>query len=415
MTRTTMLETLKERGFVEAITEEDKLAAALEKPITCYVGYDPTATSLHAGNLVTIMALAHMQRAGHRVVVLIGGGTGMIGDPSGKTEMRKVLGREEIDANAAAIKKQFQPFLTLDGKAGVMVNNADWLLPIGYLEFLRDVGRHFSVNRMLAAEAYRTRYDSGEGLNFIEFNYMLLQAYDFLHLFRAEKCLLQMGGSDQWGNIIAGTDLIRRVTGGEAYGITFPLIMTSAGVKMGKTAAGAIWLDAQRLKPYDYYQFWVNTADADVGRFLSLFTFLPIDEVRRLAALQGAEIREAKKVLAWEATKLCHGEKAADEARSAALALFSPGAPAGAALENVPTTEIPRARLAEGLRLVDVLAEVGLASSKSDARRKVEQGGAYVNDAAADSIERALTEADFPGGQCLLRSGKKKYHRLQLR
>ena len=399
---------LEERGFVEQVTDRDALMRALEEPIVAYIGYDPTATSLHAGNLVTIMALAHLQQAGHRVIAIVGGGTGMIGDPSGKTELRKVLSREEIAANLEGIGRQLGRFLEIDGEQGRMLDNADWLSRFGYIEFLRDVGRHFSVNRMLTAESYRQRLETG--LNFIEFNYMLLQAYDFLHLYREHDCVLQLGGSDQWGNIVAGIDLIRRVTGEAAYGLTFPLVTTASGAKMGKTAEGAVWLDADRLAPFDYYQYWINVADSDVERFLAFFTFLPIEEVRRLGSLEGAEIREAKKVLAWEATRLCHGEEAAAEARRGAEALFGGGAEEG----GVPSTEIAAARLEEGILAVDLFAETGLASSRSDARRKVQQGGAYINDVRIDAIDRTIGADDFPEGRCLLRSGKKRHHRLVL-
>ncbi|MBI4615912.1 MAG: tyrosine--tRNA ligase [Planctomycetes bacterium] len=408
MSETNVLSTLRERGFVEQVTDEAGLAKALESPLTCYVGYDPTARSLHAGNLVTIMALAHLQRAGHRVIAIVGGGTGLIGDPSGKTEMRQVLTSERIAENIAGVRRQLERFLALDGVRGLMLDNADWLAPWSYIDFLREIGRHFSVNRMLAAESYKARLETG--LNFIEFNYMLLQAYDFLHLYREHGCRLELGGSDQWGNIVAGIDLIRRVTGGEAYGLTFPLITTSTGAKMGKTAAGAVWLDPELLKPFDYYQYWVNVTDADVGRFLALFTFLPTEEVRRLTSLEGAELREAKQVLAFEATRICHGEKAAEEARQGAQALFS----GGGGEESVPTSDIDPRHLTHGLLVVDLLAQTGLASSKSDARRKVEQGGAYVNDVRIDSIERTLSRDDFPGGRCMLRAGKKKHHRLRL-
>ncbi|MCL7455426.1 MAG: tyrosine--tRNA ligase, partial [Anaerolineae bacterium] len=289
-----VFEVLSERGFIEQVSDAEGVRAAVERPITCYVGFDPSATSFHVGNLVPIMALAHMQRHGHRPIAVMGGGTGMVGDPSGKTEMRQLLAVEQIDANVARLKEQMAHIIDFSRDRALMVNNADWLRPLNYLDFLRDIGRHFSVNRMLAAEAYRARYESEQGLNFLEFNYMLLQAYDFLHLYREQGCVLQMGGNDQWGNILAGVDLIRRKDGGQAYAATFPLLTTSSGAKMGKTAEGAVWLDPELVPAYEYYQFWINVDDADVERFLALFTFVPMDRVRELGRLQGADIRHAK-------------------------------------------------------------------------------------------------------------------------
>ncbi len=303
---------LEERGFIEQCSDTERVKGMLDSSLTCYIGFDPTSDSFHCGSLVPIMALAHMQRAGHTVIALVGGGTAMIGDPSGKTELRKLMTNETIESNAEGLKKQLSHFLDFSGGGALMLNNADWLLPLNFIEFLRDIGRHFSVNKMLAAESYRMRLETG--LNFIEFNYMLLQAYDFLHLYRDKGCTLQMGGNDQWGNILAGTDLIRRVEGGDAEALTFPLLTTASGGKMGKTEKGAIWLDAQRTSPYDYYQYWINADDRDVGKFLALFTLLPMDEVRRLSSLEGAEIREAKEVLAKECTAILHGDEAAAEA-----------------------------------------------------------------------------------------------------
>lgn len=299
---------LSERGFIEQVTDEAEARRILaETRVTCYIGFDPTATSLHIGSLVPIMSLAHMQRSGHRPIALVGGGTAMIGDPSGKTEMRQVLSREKVNANAEAIKGQLSKYLDFGEGRALLVNNADWLLPLRYIEFLRDIGRHFSVNRMLAAESYRMRLETG--LNFIEFNYMLLQAYDFLYLFQKENCLLQMGGNDQWGNIVAGIDLVRRVEGKQAYGITFPLITTSTGSKMGKTEKGTVWLDSAFTSPHEYYQYWINSTDADVERFMALFTFLPIEEIREVRNLSDAGLNQAKAVLAFEATKVTHGDR----------------------------------------------------------------------------------------------------------
>ncbi len=301
-----VLDTFEERGFVEQVTDREELLKALGDPTTCYIGFDPTASSLHVGSLVPIMSLAHMQRAGHRPIALVGGGTTLVGDPSGKTEMRRLMSREEINRNAEGIKKQLSRFLDFSLEKALMLNNADWLVGLNYIEFLRDIGRHFSVNRMLAAESYKVRLESG--LSFIEFNYMLLQAYDYWHLFKHYQCRLQMGGNDQWGNILAGADLIRRMEGEVVHALTFPLITTSSGIKMGKTHKGAVWLDPELTSPYDYYQYWINQDDKDVERFLALFTFLPMEEVRRLGSLMGEGIREAKEVLAFEATALCHGE-----------------------------------------------------------------------------------------------------------
>lgn len=397
-----IIDTLRERGFIEQLTDETKLREALSKPSTCYIGFDPTATSLHAGSLVPIMALAHMQQAGHRPIALLGGGTAMIGDPSGKTEMRKMLTREDIERNAVGIKEQFSRYLDFKGGA-VLLNNADWLLGLNYIEFLRDVGVHFSVNRMLAAESYKMRLETG--LNFIEFNYMLLQAYDFLVLNQRENCILQMGGNDQWGNIVAGTDLIRRSGGKEAHAVTFPLLTTSSGQKMGKTHNGALWLDRERTTPYEFYQYWINTEDPDVERFLALFTFLPMEEVRRLGAMQGADIRVAKEVLAFEATKLCHGEAEAEKAREASKALFS----GGADMANVPSFEIEKGKLEAGVEAFVLFTDAGLAKSRGEARRLIEQGGGYVNGKVVEAIDRKITLADLEDGAVLLRAGKKKF------
>ncbi len=340
-----VFETLQERGFVKQFTDESALRDALNNgSATFYVGFDPTASSLHCGSLMPIMAMAHLQRAGHKPIAIIGGGTTMIGDPSGRTKERDLLPIETIVANGEGILAQLQRYLNLDGKAGLFLNNADWLLPLNYIEFLRDIGKHFRVNEMIKAEAYRARLEREEGLSFIEFNYQLLQAYDFMHLAKTHDCTLQMGGDDQWGNILAGVDLTRRIVRKTAHGLTFPLLTTASGAKMGKTADGAIWLDANRTSPYDFYQYWINCDDRDVARFLAYFTFLPMDEVRRLGALEGADLRGAKEVLAFEATKLCHGESAAQEAQNAAKAAFG-----GAGdLSSVPTTEIETTRLETG-------------------------------------------------------------------
>jgi len=381
----------------------------LSRPTTCYIGFDPTADSFHVGSLVPIMALAHMQRFGHRVIAVLGGGTAMIGDPSGKTEMRKLMSAETIDRNAEGLRRQLERFLDFSRGKALMVNNADWLKPLNYIEFLRDIGRHFSVNRMLAAESYRQRLETG--LSFIEFNYMLLQAYDYLHLYRNYNCTLQMGGNDQWGNILAGADLIRRVEGGNAEALTFPLLVTATGTKMGKTEKGAIWLDPSKTSPYEYYQYWINTDDRDVERFLLLFTFLPIERIRELASLEGADIRRAKEVLAYETTKLCHGEEEARKAQEASRALFGGG---GAVDEGVPTVEMQSDIFKEGIPAYILFVEAGLANTRGQAKRLVEQGGGYINGKRLDSFGYVVTLDDFKENVLLLRAGKKKYARVKL-
>ncbi len=399
---------LRERGFVEQVSSEDGLRAALETSLSCYVGYDPSASSLHVGHLCTIMALAHLQRHGHRPIFLVGGGTGMIGDPSGRTEMRQLLSEEQIAHNLAALQVQIGRFVDFGGGRALMVNNADWLRGLRYIDFLREIGRHFSVNRMLAAEAYRTRLDAG--LTFLEFNYQLLQAYDYLHLYREYGCRLQLGGNDQWGNILAGVDLIRRIEGAEAFALTLPLLTTASGAKMGKTAQGAVWLDAERLSPYDFYQFWLNVEDTDVVRFLRIFTFLELDEIDRLGRLQGADIRQGKEVLAWEVTRNTHGPEAADAVRTASRGLFGGSADAA----DVPTVAMDLALLESGIAVADLFERAGLVRSKSEARRLIDQGGAYLNDEAVGSVDRTVTSADLRGGSILLRAGKKRYRRVSV-
>lgn len=400
---------LQERGFVKQTNDEAGIRAALgEKALTYYIGFDPTASSLHCGSLVPIMAMAHLQRAGHKPVALVGGGTAAVGDPSGKTEMRQMLSYDDISANARGILGQLQRYLILDGNAGMDANNADWLLKLNYIDFLRDIGRYFRVNEMIRADAYKARLEREEGLSFIEFNYQLLQAYDYLQLFERLGCVLQMGGDDQWSNILAGTDLIRRKHAKPAYCLTFPLLTTSGGAKMGKTAAGAIWLDPQRTSPYDFYQYWIGTDDRDVKRWLALFTFLPMAEVERLGAAQGAALNASKEVLAYEATKLCHGEAAASEARAAAKAAFG----GGGDLSAMPTTTVTADRLAAGIALLDLFVETGLTPSKGEARRLVQQGGAYVNDTVIGDAQHKVGSADLKDGALLLRAGKKKYHRV---
>ncbi|MEW6187996.1 MAG: tyrosine--tRNA ligase [Thermodesulfobacteriota bacterium] len=400
--------TMAERGFIEQATDPEELEALLEsKTITAYIGFDPTANSLHVGSLIPIMALAHLQRHGHRPIALVGGGTALIGDPSGKTEMRPVLTREEIRENAEGLKQQLSRYMVLDGQKGLLFNNIDWLSPLNYIEFLRDIGRHFSINRMLAAESVKQRLETG--LSFIEFNYQLLQAYDFLHLFSHHSCLLQMGGSDQWGNIVAGTDLIRRVKGGKAYGLTFPLIVTNSGEKMGKTAKGAVWLDPERTSPYEYYQFWINTEDLDVGRFLALFTFLPMEEVRRLSRREGADLREVKETLALEATTITHGREEAEKARDTSRKLFYGQ---GADSDSVPTTRIDKVKLDQGLEAYLLLVEAGICQTRGEARRLIAQGGVVLQDRRIPSFDWKVTGQDLRDNTLLLKIGKKRFHKI---
>ncbi len=416
-------EILKERGFIEQFTDEALITEQFSKgPVTCYIGFDPTATSLHIGSLVPIMALAHMQQTGNRSIALVGGGTGLIGDPSGKTEMRQVLTREQIDYNVQCLGRQLSRYIDFACDRALLLNNADWLTKINYIEFLRDIGRHFSVNRMLAAESYKIRLE--KGLNFIEFNYMLLQGYDFLYLFQHQGCALQMGGNDQWGNMLAGTELIRKVEAKDAHALTFPLITTSLGQKMGKTEKGTVWLDAELTKPYEYYQYWVNCDDADVERFLKLFTFLPLEEIAVVKMLADARLNMAKAVLAYEATKVTHDAEAAKAAWRASMEAFH-SRPVDADL--FPSSDIPREApqadtsaipryivspkdLEAGLLIVSVSAKSGLTQSMSEAKRLIEQGGIYINERQVKSVDEKLTDDDFAGGQELrIRKGKKKY------
>jgi len=426
-----LMAVLRERGFVDQTTHEKELSDYCESPrVTGYIGFDPTASSLHIGHLVPIMALAHMQRLGHRPIALVGGGTGLVGDPSGKTEMRKMLTLEDVDRNAAGIKMQLSRFIDFDEDRALQLNNAEWLTPLAYISFLRDIGRHFSVNRMIKAESYKMRIDSEEGLSFIEFNYMVLQAYDFLELARRHDCRLQMGGRDQWGNIVAGVELIRRVEQKAAFGITFPLITTSSGEKMGKTAKGAVWLDPERTSPYEYFQYWINTDDLDVARFLALFTFLPLEEIESVKRLEGGgQINAAKAILAFEATRLAHGREQALSALQAAGRLFghrelpSDLLPSSDIVRGrseadgdaMPSSTIREDRLLAGIPAFRLFHEIGLAASGAAARRLIDQGGAYVNGKRIDRHEQLITGADVSAeGVLVLRSGKKHFHRFRV-
>lgn len=404
-----VIDVLQERGFVQQLTHQEPLYELLEREkVTFYIGFDPTADSLHVGSMLPIMAMAHMQRAGHRPIVILGVGTAMIGDPSGKTEMRQMLTQKTIDYNASRFKEQFSRFLDFSGGKAMMVNNGDWLLGLNYIEFLREIGSQFSVNRMLTAECFRSRME--KGLSFIEFNYMLLQSYDFLVLYRKYGCKLQMGGDDQWSNILYGGDLIRRLEGAEAYGITFPLLTTSTGRKMGKTEAGAVWLDSAKTSPYEFYQYWRNTDDRDVQRFLALYTFLPMDEVRRLGALKDQEINEAKKILAYEITRLTHGEAEAKKAEQAAGALFS-----GAGNEEaIPSLDLPRVKLERGMTIADLVVVANLADTKSEAKRLISQGGITLAEEKITDFNRVVTVKDAKDSKILLRKGKKQFQVIKL-
>jgi tyrosyl-tRNA synthetase len=419
----TVYDVFIERGFVEKVTDEEKVPEILEGKVTCYIGFDPTASSFHVGNLVPIMALAHMQRYGHRPIALAGGGTGLVGDPSGKDEMRQILTYEEIAKNAEAQKKQFSRFLDFSNNKALLLNNADWLTKLNYIDFLRDIGVHFSVNRMLAAESVKIRLETG--LSFIEFNYQLLQAYDFWYQFKHYDCLIQMGGSDQWGNIVAGIDLIRRLEGKQAYGITFPLIMTADGRKMGKTEKGAVWLDPERTSSYEYYQFWINTDDRDVKRFLALFTFLPMEEIQeKYGNLEGADLRKAKEILAFEATKIVHGEEAAERAQNDSRRIFGKiditlPLPTvyieGHQEDSIPSTFIKKEEFIVGIPIFKLFEKTSLCASGSEARRLIEQGGAYVNNKKVNKFDDLVKEEDFDlNDTLLLRAGKKKFHRIKI-
>ena len=420
-----VFEALNERGFIKQTTNAEQVASLLaEKRITYYVGFDPTAPSLHVGSLVPIMAMAHLQRAGHKPIAIIGGGTTMIGDPTDKTEMRPMLSQEQITANAKGILAQMQRYLKLDNgiadsedsqamsETGRFLNNADWLLSVNYIEFLRDIGKHFRVNEMIKAEGYRQRLERELGLSFLEFNYQLLQAYDYLCLFQKYGCCLQLGGDDQWGNILAGVDLVRRIEGERVHAVTFPLLTTASGAKMGKSAGGAVWLDAERTSPYEFYQYWINTDDRDVSRFLAYFTFLPMGEVRRLGNLEDEAIREAKEVLAYEVTQLAHGKTEADKAQAASRAAFG-----GGNLDEVamPTSAIASERLGGGIPIMALFHEVGLANSRSEARRLIQQGGAYINEKQYRAIDMVVDTGLLEENALLLRAGKKRYHRIVLK
>lgn len=407
-----VFDNLVSRGFVKQCSNEPALRKLFAKgPLVFYAGFDPTADSLHVGSLVPIMAMAHIQRAGHTPICIVGGGTALIGDPSGKTETRRMLTIEEIGRNKDGLFGQLQRYLSFGEGNGVILNNADWLVGLKYIEFLRDIGRYFKVNEMIRVESYRLRLERQEGLSFIEFNYQLLQAYDFLELHDRYGCVLQIGGDDQWGNMVAGTGLIRQVRKSEAHVLTFPLLETANGRKMGKTENGTIWLDATKTAPYDFYQYWRNTDDRDVIRFLKLFTFLSAEEISQYEKLNGAELKVAKERLAFEATKITHGEQSANEAAEAATQLFSNSI--GLNSSAVPTKEIERSVLAKGITVPDLFKLAGLVKGTSEARRLADQGGAYVNEKRV-SFDQVLNESDLVDGALLLRQGKKHHCRVIL-
>ena len=402
---------LEERGFIEQSTNAEEVREMLGAgPVTFYIGFDPTADSLHVGHFIQVMVMMHMQRAGHRPIALIGGGTTMVGDPSGRTDMRSMMTKETIAANAEKFKKQLSRFIDFDTEGGaIMVNNADWLLPLNYIEFLRDYGKFFSVNRMLTAECFKTRME--KGLTFLEFNYMLMQSYDFLELYRRYGARLEMGGNDQWSNILAGADLIRRVEGETAHALTFKLLTTSTGVKMGKTVGGAVWIDPEKTSPYEFYQYWRNIDDADVANCLALLTFIPMDEVRAITDMEhGADINKAKERLAYEVTTLVHGQEEAEKSQAAAKALFG----GGGDMANMPATQIPAAEFGEGMDIIALMQRCQLVSSSSEARRLIKDGGLYLNNERVAAHDQMVTKADMKEGYALIRKGKKVFHKVEV-
>ncbi len=409
MEKGNVFDVLKERGYLQQCTHEDEIKELLNKEsVTFYIGFDPTADSLHIGHYIQIMVMSIMQQHGHRPIALIGGGTTMIGDPSDRTGMRSIMTQEIISQNGENFKKVFQKFLDFSDDKAIMVNNADWLLPLNFLDFMRDVGVHFSVNKMLTADCYKNRME--KGLTFFEFGYMLMQSYDFYVLHQKYGCKMQFGGNDQWSNIIGGIELTRRKDGEQVYGMTFSLLTNSEGKKMGKTEKGALWLDRNKTSPYDFYQYWRNIDDADVEKCLALLTFIPMDEVRRLGSLEGSEINKAKEILAFEVTKLIHSEEDAINAQNAARALFSGGADS----ENIPTSELTKEELREGITVIDLMVKAKLIKSKSEGRRLIEQSGVRVNDDVISDIGFVVSEKDFDDNKLMIKKGKKVYHRVKL-
>lgn len=402
-----VFDTLTERGFVAQVTDEAAVKKLMaEEQVTFYIGFDPTADSLHVGHFVALMVMAHMQRAGHRPIALLGGGTAMVGDPSGKTNMRKMMTVETIEYNAGRFKAQMSKLVDFGKGMAEMVNNKDWLLKLNYVEFLRDIGAHFSVNRMLAAECFKQRLE--KGLSFLEFNYMLMQGYDFYYLYKNMNCVMQLGGDDQWSNILGGIDLVRKKDAKEVYGMTFKLLTTSEGKKMGKTEKGAVWLDPEKTSPFDFYQYWRNTSDPDVVNCMKLLTFIPMDEIEAYARLKDEQINEAKKRLAYEVTLIVHGAEEAARCRDQAQALFS----AGGRSDGMPTTVLSDEEKVAGIGILDLMLRAGLIPSKGEGRRLVVQGGVYLNDIAVTDPAMVVSGQSFTDGEVILRKGKKVYHRI---
>ncbi|WP_390489968.1 tyrosine--tRNA ligase [Solibaculum mannosilyticum] len=402
-----VFEELKERGLIAQMTHEEPIKDLLDnQKITFYIGFDPTADSLHVGHFLQMVVMAHMQKAGHRPIVLLGGGTGMVGDPTGKTDMRKMMTQETVDYHVSCFKKQMERFIDFsDGKA-LMVNNGDWLLDLNYVDFLRNVGVHFSVNRMLTAECFKTRLV--KGLSFLEFNYMLMQSYDFLKLYEEYNCVMELGGDDQWSNILGGIELIRRAKGKDAYGMTFTLLTTSDGRKMGKTEGGAVWLDPEKTSPYDFYQYWRNVDDADVIRCLKMLTFVPLDQIKPMEQWSGSQLNQAKEILAFEVTKMIHGEEEAQKAQDAARALFG----AGASVDDMPSTQLEESDFTDGaIGIIDLLTRTGLVSSRGEARRLIDQGGISVDDQKASSVSDTIPVSQFEKGYVIIKKGKKVFHK----
>ncbi len=404
-----VFDVLSERGYIDQVTHEEELRELLEKEsVAFYIGFDATADSLTLGHFLQMMVMMHMQRAGHKPIALLGGGTTMIGDPSGKSDMRRVLTREIIDHNAECFKEQFKRFLDFNEDRAIMVNNADWLMDLNFVNFMREIGVHFSVNRMLTFDCYKNRLE--QGLTFFEFGYMLMQSYDFLYLYRHHNCKMQLGGSDQWSNIIGGYELVRKLEQDKVYGMTFKLLTTAAGTKMGKTEKGTIWLDKEKTSPYELFQYLRNVDDRDVEKFLALLTFLPMDEVRRLGALKDAEINMAKEVLAYEVTQMVHGKEESDKALEASRSLFAGSADS----ESIPSTDMDARIFEEGIGILDLMRELGLIKTNSEGRRLVEQGGITIDGEKVEAVDRMVTLDDFNDGRILIRKGKKVYHQVKI-
>ncbi|MGN1012088.1 MAG: tyrosine--tRNA ligase [Clostridia bacterium] len=404
-----VFDTLSERGYIEQCTHEDEIKELLEKEkISFYIGFDPTADSLHVGHFIQIMVMMHMQQAGHRPIALLGGGTAMVGDPSGRSDMRQMMTVETIDHNVACFRKQMGRFLDFSDDKALIVNNGDWLRDLKYVDFLREVGSEFSVNRMLTADCYKTRYE--KGLTFLEFNYMLMQSYDFLELYRKYNCKMQLGGNDQWSNILGGVELVRRLDHGQALGMTFKLLTTSEGKKMGKTAKGALWIDEEKTTPYEFYHYWRNVDDADVENCLALLTFLPMDEVRKLGGYKDAKINEAKEVLAYEVTKLVHGEEKAKKAQEAERALFAKGGEG----DNVPSVDMKADDFKDGINVLDLYLKAGLIPSKGEGRRLMQQGGIKIKGQAVNDFNLTITLDDFEDNKLLLQKGKKTFKQIKI-